>query len=440
MVTCVVLIFVKNISCRFLGDFTMDRRIKSGSGFSLVELLVTISIISILLSLVAVGVQAARETARRSKCANNMRQVALAVQMYHNANNGLPALCTTYKSYSATEKTDLETRIGSCGAQIFLLPFLEQAQVYDAFEEIASLPLRDPDSEGLHIIEPFPPSYPNVFADGPHPRHWGAGVIVPVLSCPSDRESGVIESPAAEYDHMAEKGFPFDYTDWQFSRSNLMFNMGDAPLYNCEIDTPATKRGVFTPHSWKTFSNITDGLSNTLCLAESITGRPTDYIVAYNGRAAEKSDVRRDVAAAPDARDPGNMHVWPSVCLWSVNKIDPMKLDRVEPWGERGTYWFAGRPLANGFSTNLPPNTLACSFGYSNAGPIIGGVSSFHPGGANTAMMDGSVRFIHDDIDTGDVFVPERELLKTNQAVEGKSTYGVWGALGSINGGDKVSL
>ena len=52
--------------------------------------------------------------------------------------------------------------------------------------------------------------------------------------------------------------------------------------------------------------------------------------------------------------------------------------------------------------------------------------------------MDGSVRFIHDDIDTGDVFVPERELLKTNQAVEGKSTYGVWGALGSINGGDNV--
>ena len=71
---------------------------------------------------------------------------------------------------------------------------------------------------------------------------------------------------------------------------------------------------------------------------------------------------------------------------------------------------------------------------------MIGGVSSFHPGGANAAMMDGSVRFVRDDIDTGDVFVPESRLLETNQAVEGKSTYGVWGALGSINGGESASL
>ena len=86
------------------------------------------------------------------------------------------------------------------------------------------------------------------------------------------------------------------------------------------------------------------------------------------------------------------------------------------------------------------PNSLTCSFGYSAFGPVIGGVSSFHPGGANVAMMDGSVRFIHDNIDTGDVFVSRDRLLETNQAVEGKSTYGVWGALGSINGGETVAL
>ena len=418
----------------------MNKNLKRISGFTLIELLVTVFIISILLSLTAVGVQAAREASRRAKCSNNMRQVGLAVQMYHNTHDGLPALCNTYKSYFATEKTDLGTRIGTCGAQIFLLPYLEQEQVYNGFEEFASLTPLDPNTEGLFVNEPFPPAYPNVYVNGPHPRHWGAGVIISVFACPSDSESGVIESPAAEYDHMAEKGFPFDYSDWQFSRSNLMFSTGDAPLYNCEIDTPATKRGAFTPHSWKSFSEITDGLSNTLCLAESISGRPTDYVAAYNGRAAEKSDVRRDVAAAPDARDPGNMRVWPSVCFWSVNKKDPMKLDRVEPWGDRGTYWFAGHPLANGFSANLPPNSLTCSFGYSAFGPVIGGVSSFHPGGANVTMMDGSVRFIHDNIDTGDVFVSRDRLLGTNQAVEGKSTYGVWGALGSINGGETDSL
>ena len=420
--------------------FTMKNRANRKNGFTLVELLVVISIISILIGLLIPAVQAAREAGRRAKCASNLKQAALAVQMYHNTNNGLPALCCTYKRYGAVERTDTDRVIGSVGAQIFLLPYLEQAQVYDGFETFASSIPLESNTEKFFVYEPYPPNYPNVYVDGPHPRHWASGVVIPVFACPSDGESGVIESPAIEYDLMIEKGFPFDYTDWQFSRSNLMFSTGDAPLYNCGIDTPATERGPFTPHSWKSFSDITDGLSNTLCLAESISGRPTDHIAAHNGRAAEKSDVRRDVAAAFSAHDPDNMLVWPSFCLRTVNKIDPMKLDSVEAWGERGTYWFAGRPLANGFSANLPPNSLTCSFGRSSFGSVIGGVSSFHPGGANTAMMDGSVRFVRDEIDTGDVFVPESRLLDTNQAVEGNSTYGVWGALGSINGGESASL
>ena len=412
---------------------------KPVSAFTLVELLVVISILTILLGLLIPAVQAAREAGRRAKCAANLKQAALAVQMYHNTHDGLPALCTTYKRYEFVEKTDTGTEVGTCGVQIFLLPYLEQGQVYEGFEAFASSEPIDR-TRPSHIIEPYPPTYPNVYVDGEHPRHWASGVVIPVFACPSDGESGVVESPAREYDNMQRAGYYFDYSIWSFSRRNIMFNMGDAPLYNCDIDTPATKRGAFTPHSWKSFADITDGLSNTLCLAESITGRPTDFAAAYNKTYPKISDARRDVAAAPDGRDPANMRVWPSVCLLSVNKIDPLKLDSVEPWGERGAYWFIGKPLSNGFSTNLPPNSLTCSFGYSAFGPVIGGVSSFHPGGANTAMMDGSVRFIHDDIDTGDVFVPKDRLLETNQAVEGKSTYGVWGALGSINGGESASL
>ena len=412
---------------------------KPVSAFTLVELLVVISILTILLGLLIPAVQAAREAGRRAKCAANLKQVALAVHLYHEAHGGLPALCTTYKRYEFVEKTDTGTEVGTCGVQIFLLPYLEQGQVYEGFEAFASSEPIDR-TRPSHIIEPYPPTYPNVYVDGEHPRHWASGVVIPVFACPSDGESGVVESPAREYDNMQRAGYYFDYSIWSFSRRNIMFNMGDAPLYNCDIDTPATKRGAFTPHSWKSFADITDGLSNTLCLAESITGRPTDFAAAYNKTYPKISDARRDVAAAPDGRDPANMRVWPSVCLLSVNKIDPLKLDSVEPWGERGAYWFIGKPLSNGFSTNLPPNSLTCSFGYSAFGPVIGGVSSFHPGGANTAMMDGSVRFIHDDIDTGDVFVPKDRLLETNQAVEGKSTYGVWGALGSINGGESASL
>ncbi len=435
-------------------------------GFTLIELLVTISIISILLTLTAVGVQAAREAGRRSKCAGNMRQVALAVQMYHNAHDGLPALCTTYKKFDIVEKTDTGTEIGTCGAPIFLLPFLEQTQVYNAFDESASSDpagRNDPlhiyyqttttelsDDPPIYIVKPSPPSCPM----GTLPRHWAAGVVIPAFACPSDSESGAVESPEREYPADSS----FDFSVWSFSRRNVMFNMGDAPLYNCDINTPATKRGAFTPHSWKSFSHITDGLSNTLCLSESITGGPTDYAASTNTTYPPKTgspyssivssvpassrggDARRDVVADPHARDPAGMRVWPGDCYRYVDPVDSLKIGNLESWGQRGTYWFVGKPLSCGFSTNLPPNSLTCSFGYSPFGPVMGGVSSFHPGGANCAMMDGSVRFIRDDIDTGNLMVSRSRILETNQAVEGKSTYGVWGALGSINGGEPASL
>ena len=257
----------------------MRRRANWKTGFTLVELLVVISIVTILLGLMIPAVQAAREAGRRAKCAANLRQSALAVQMYHNTHDGLPALCTTYKRYEFVEKTDTGTEVGTCGVQIFLLPYLEQGQVYEGFEAFASSEPIDR-TRPSHIIEPYPPTYPNVYVDGEHPRHWASGVVIPVFACPSDGESGVVESPAREYDNMQRAGYYFDYSIWSFSRRNIMFNMGDAPLYNCDIDTPATKRGAFTPHSWKSFADITDSLSNTLCLAESSTGRPTDFAAA----------------------------------------------------------------------------------------------------------------------------------------------------------------
>ena len=414
----------------------MRRRANWKTGFTLVELLVVISILTILLGLLIPAVQAAREAGRRAKCAANMKQAALAVHLYHEAHGGLPALCCAYKRYSLTKKTDTDTEIGECGTRIFLLPFLEMGHVYAEFEAFASTVAHGDQMPHVDVMEPFPPSYPNLYVDGPHPRHWASGVVIPVLACPSDGESGRIESPEIEYCHMMiEHGYPFDYTDWQFSRSNVMFNMGDAPLYNCDIDTPATERGAFTPHSWKSFPEITDGLSNTLCLAESITGRPTDSMASHRGVYAKQSDARRDVAEAPNARGPGEGQIRPSRCFEAVNKIDPLRLDRVEEWALRGTFWFAGCPLMSGFSTNLPPNSLTCSLGTSTGGLVMGGVSSFHPGGANAAMMDGSVRFVRDGIDTGGLTDPD-----SNQVLEGKSSYGVWGALGSINGHESVSL
>lgn len=133
------------------------RRISKG-GFSLIELFVTISIVWILMPLLIVGVQAAREAARRTKYSNNLRQVALAVQMYCNTFDFLPALTCTYKSYCDTQKTDLGTQIGTCGAQIFLLPYLEGAKIYEDFDSFPSPKPVSSEIKGFFVIEPFPPN------------------------------------------------------------------------------------------------------------------------------------------------------------------------------------------------------------------------------------------------------------------------------------------
>ena len=97
-------------------------------------------------------------------------------------------------------------------------------------------------------------------------------------------------------------------------------------------------------------------------------------------------------------------------------------------------------------STCLPPNSVSCSIytgngesngsgfelGTGRGSGIVGGAMSNHSGGVNCALMDGSVRFVTDNIDCGDT--------GASQVYSGKSPYGVWGALGSRNGGESTSL
>ena len=100
------------------------RSFASKRAFTLVELLVVIAIIGTLVGLLLPAVQAARESARRSQCSNNMKQVALGLQNYVDANKTLPP--------SATNSTvDTKGRQG-WSWMLFVLPYIEQASLYDA--------------------------------------------------------------------------------------------------------------------------------------------------------------------------------------------------------------------------------------------------------------------------------------------------------------------
>ena len=100
----------------------------------------------------------------------------------------------------------------------------------------------------------------------------------------------------------------------------------------------------------------------------------------------------------------------------------------------RAQIWSDGRATTTSVSTVLPPNSPSCLYPYPCDGMAWGFFSaqSNHSGGVNVGLADGSVRFVSDTVDCGN--------LNARCVRSGKSPYGVWGAMGSPQGGETVSL
>lgn len=137
------------------------------SGFTLVELLVVIAIVGILIGLLLPAVQMVREAARRTRCANNEKQIGLALQNYHSALGNFPMGTVEWRPYPGT---DLSKRQLAWSA--FLLPYLEQENLY----------------QQLDLNEAFDSSVNAV----------AAATVLPVYLCPSStRKSLVVDGRGA---------------------------------------------------------------------------------------------------------------------------------------------------------------------------------------------------------------------------------------------------
>ncbi len=215
--------------------------------FTLIELLVVIAIIAVLVGLLLPAVQKTREAAARAKCANNLKQVGLAMHNYHDARGTLP-----YGEGPGNPADPITTRRGCCWGtwQTVLLPYLEQENLFARYVNLGGS-----DLTGIR---------------------YGAGQNaaevtskrLSVLTCPSDAPNpGAITTTVS--------GVTYAITS-----HNYVANYGNTNNYQVDITTPVTQAFGGAPFGWapqvSKLTDLTDGTSSTMLASETLQGIGTD--------------------------------------------------------------------------------------------------------------------------------------------------------------------
>lgn len=372
----------------------MNRRSNSsGRGFTLVELLVVITIIGILIALLLPAVQAARESARRSTCTNNMKQLGIAIHVFYDKTQQYPTL--TYgngvNNQAGTRNTNPQGNESRNTGLMHILPSIDQGPVYD----VLAAPFPNPSCLPWGPIRSYS-NYPPYVAQ------------IPTFICPSN------PTPAATlWGISAPRSYAASVGDSIYV--NMYPNSASSPAYLY------LTRGVFpvavypAVQSRITVSSVTDGVSNTILMGERCYG----------------TDNRRSIKGY-FANNVSGINSQPIACLATASGGLYLSTATVMTDRAVGVEWFDGFPAFTGFNTVLPPNSPSCA--NDNWGDTWGlfSASSFHPGGVNVLFGDGAVRFTSNTIDTGN--------LAAAEVSSGPSPYGVWGALGSKSGDESVAI
>ncbi len=227
------------------------RHASNRTGFTLVELLVVIAIIGILIALLLPAVQSAREAARRIQCANNLKQLGLALHNYHDVHQRLP-LGSVYDGVSGGFHCRHESHKGS--ALVGLLPFIEQQGFYNQldFNDDVTYSMVGDKPAHEHVIAAFicPSNDPDYYYEN-------NGYSANICGAADQAEKRAVGHYAPS---MGNQLFSVCGTTVLFS--NNYANHGDT-LDGSRISGP------FGHMAWSArFAEVTDGLSNTIAMGE----------------------------------------------------------------------------------------------------------------------------------------------------------------------------
>jgi len=328
-------------------------------GFTLIDLLVVIAIISVLIALLLPAVQSAREAARRIQCTNNLKQLGLGLHNYESIAGALPPRMVMTGSGSTITWTNGWSVHGR------ILPLMEQGAAFNS------------------INFTFRYSVPE--------NTTVSSLSLSSFLCPSELNTE-----------------PKLTTTARLGVNNYGWNMGDWYVWGGFAGSP--NRAPYQVNRSRRFAEFTDGLSNTLVAAEVKAYQPN------LGNCGGLANVNNANMIPPPSADPYAVAPeYNSGCTLSTTGH---------------TEWVDGAVHETGMTTAWTPNRRILRTGTpgqdldmigqreNRGGPTFAAVTSrsYHPGGVNVLLGDGSVRFIKDSID--------------GQA---------WRALGTVGGGEVIS-
>ncbi|MCI0463376.1 MAG: DUF1559 domain-containing protein [Gemmataceae bacterium] len=343
------------------------------TAFTLIELLVVIAILAVLIGLLLPAVQKIREAANRMSCQNHLKQIGLALHNYHDANGKFPpakinsgsaqdASANFYEN-DPTTLTNRRLPNGKLAVKVYshtgftlLLPYIEQGNLYQQYN------FRLPSThEAWHGFAPATAHVEQDLANYPNAVNGTVneaviGTYIKTYTCPSD------ENPPPKDDFFRNRDFkevPNGY--WSFSgpaqrRSNYLFNTFVATDYNSTYSSDSTpnpgRLGPFGSNGAASLTTIPDGTSNTIMVGEARQQMCSSLFGPRWGAGVHTSSH----GVVLDSR----LHInYPA-------GLDKTLCYTTDPFRQKLQY--------------------AWGFG------------SWHPGGANFVLCDGSVRFLPDSM------------------------------------------